>query len=215
LSTPFQNRLVGTIIISAAAIIFLPDILDGEKHSQQTSFDVIAKAPVFQGDKELKSFPTAQMSQLPQPVIEDESAEDEQLEAYSAMNTDADVLVNAVAPAPEFNSLEDVPNPQTIEQNAQPNLQQNTMSNTDLANGPAWVLQLGSFKHQKNVDVLLQTLKDNGYVAFTRPIKTHSGTLTKVFVGPELSKSRLEHNIVALKTLTGMQGKITSFKPVN
>ena len=56
-------------------------------------------------------------------------------------------------------------------------------------------------------------LKDNGYTAFTKPIKTKSGTLIKVIIGPELVKSSLEKKIPALKKLTGVQGKIARFYP--
>ena len=75
----------------------------------------------------------------------------------------------------------------------------------------AWVIQLGSFRHKNNVDDLVAKLKKNGYVAFTKPIKTKNGTLTKVFVGPELIKSSLEKKIPLLKQLTNVQGKVARF----
>mgnify|MGYP000249854740 CR=1 FL=1 len=39
MSTPFQNRLVGTIIVAAVAIIVLPDLLDGNKKTFQDEFE--------------------------------------------------------------------------------------------------------------------------------------------------------------------------------
>jgi len=77
----------------------------------------------------------------------------------------------------------------------------------------AWVIQLGSFRHKKNVESLVEKLKKNGYTVFTRPIKTKSGELTKVFIGPELIKSSLEKKIQPLKKLTNVEGKIALFKP--
>ena len=77
----------------------------------------------------------------------------------------------------------------------------------------AWAIQLGSFRHQKNVQDLVNKLKRNGYTAFTRPIKTKSGTLTKVFVGPELSKKALEKKLPKLKELTKVQGENSSIFP--
>jgi len=244
LSTPFQNRLVGTIIISAVAIIFLPDILDGEKNGQQTSFEPIPKPPVYQGDKQVKTFPTAQLAHLPKVAEVDEQPVDEPAHKSTASSavkavtqtttSNANVVVNTVKPTETFKDA----TPQIIVTNPNTNVVKSnsaaqTVSNTKLAtdksvtaessstdanlatsdNSLAWVLQLGSFKHQKNVDALIKTLKEHGYVAFTRPIKTHNGYLTKVFIGPELSKTVLTSKITALKTLTGMQGKLSAFNP--
>nr|WP_246455013.1 SPOR domain-containing protein [Thalassotalea piscium] len=79
----------------------------------------------------------------------------------------------------------------------------------------AWVIQLGSFRHKKNVDDLLKKLKDNGYTAFSKPIKTRTGNLTKVFIGPELIKSSLEKKVPALKELTTVEGKVARFTPTD
>ena len=45
MSTPFQNRLVGTIIVAAVAIIFFPDFLDGDKKTYQAEFETIPTSP--------------------------------------------------------------------------------------------------------------------------------------------------------------------------
>jgi DedD protein len=70
---------------------------------------------------------------------------------------------------------------------------------------------LGSFRHQKNVRVLLEKLENAGYRAFSRPIRTQSGLLTKVFVGPDLQKNKLEAALPHLKELTDLDGKVTRF----
>ena len=55
-------------------------------------------------------------------------------------------------------------------------------------------------------------LKTKGFKSFTRPIKTPNGTLTKVFVGPSLSKNELQSQLPALKELTKLNGKVTQFE---
>ena len=83
---------------------------------------------------------------------------------------------------------------------------------TDKLLGSAgWVVQLGSFRHQKNVQELLNLLEKAGYRAFSRPVKTNSGTLTKVFVGPDLQKRNLEEALSHLHGLTKLQGRVTPF----
>ena len=59
----------------------------------------------------------------------------------------------------------------------------------------------------------MEKLKANGYTVFTKPIQTKKGTLTKVFVGPELNKASLTDKLPALKELTNVQGKIARFYP--
>lgn len=75
-----------------------------------------------------------------------------------------------------------------------------------------WVVQLGSFRHEKNVKELLKTLNNAGYRAYSRPVMTTVGELNKVFVGPELDKDKLESALPHLQELTNLKGKITAFE---
>ena len=45
MNTALQNRLVGTILVVALAVIFLPDLLDGQKQVQQDIQINIPKPP--------------------------------------------------------------------------------------------------------------------------------------------------------------------------
>jgi len=40
------------------------------------------------------------------------------------------------------------------------------------------------------------------------------GQLTRVFVGPDVSKGKLESNLPRLKSLTGLNGKLIPFSPI-
>lgn len=201
MSTPFQNRLVGTVIVAAVAIIFLPDLLDGEKESYQEEFGKIPAQPKVQFQPANKSFPSDKVEQLTEDELEDEVALDDPQPSESAGNSavteshgnsnSPTTVVKPIAKTPELTST--------------------TLQNGD--SEQAWVIQLGSFRHKKNVDDLVAKLKKAGYNAFTRPIKTKNGTLTKVFVGPELSHASLEKKLPALKELTKVQGKVARFQP--
>ncbi len=217
LSTPFQNRLVGTIIIAAAVIIFLPDLLDGKKKSNQTDFEAIPTAPAFTGKMTKKTFPEDKLVLKEQVELVDEQALDESLAKTSNGNNYTNVekrQQSKVTPAAK---------PKVI---VESNTVKKSTASTSAINKPilgaqpakavnkeAWVIQLGSFKHKKNVAELLAKLKKNGYTAFTKPIKTKQGSLTKVFVGPQLIKSSLAKQIPALKKLTNVQGKLARFYP--
>ena len=79
----------------------------------------------------------------------------------------------------------------------------------------AWVVQLGSFGNQKNVNDLLRKLEKAGYRSFSRKVQTSAGRLTKVFVGPELDKEKLDLALPHLKETTGLTGKVTTFSVVS
>ena len=205
MSTPFQNRIVGTVIVAAVAIIFLPDLLDGEKETYQSEFENIPQSPKFEQTREIQTFPEDELEKLPKTVlVEDEVVLDDE-QQNSATNVEKDtqtgnVKVSTIEKPVTFNKeTKSAPKPKALPEKSIPS--------------QAWAIQLGSFRHKKNVDDLVKKLKGAGYTSFTRPIKTKNGTLTKVFVGPELSRSSLDKKLPALKKLTGMAGKVARFYP--
>lgn len=209
MSTPFQNRLVGTIIVAAVVVIFLPDILDGEKTAHQTDFEAIPKAPIFSGKLTNKEFPVETLNEKPEETIIAEQAQDDLLTehiddssskvtpANKTLNESTTISVNEALPIDETKEEEKIAEPIPEKAVAK----------------EAWVIHLGSFKHKQNVAQLLAKLKANGYTVFTQPIKTKHGTLTKVFVGPELIKSSLDNKLIELKKLTNTTGKVARFYP--
>ena len=199
MSSAFQNRLVGTIIVVALAVIFLPDLLDGEKGTAQTSFVSVPEAPAQEPLVSPQTFPSDEVAQAASRPLEvvDEPVVDE------AASTPANTDVQTSEPANE-----------TPEQAAPTLAEQTTIersSEAEVANA-GWVIQLGSFRHQKNVRELLDKLENSGYRAFSRPVNTSAGRLTKVFVGPDLERDSLQDALPHLKELTGLSGKITQFK---
>jgi DedD protein len=197
LSTPFQNRLVGTVIVAAVAIIALPDLLDGNKKTYQDEFESIPVAPKVDFVKNTPTFPQDKITKPINKKLSDEQAIDDQLVVKHENSEDTDggrssIKVNQ-QDTKHTSTKKELPEKSVLKQ--------------------AWVIQLGSFRHKKNVDELLVKLKLNGYTAFSSPIKTKNGSLTKVFIGPELIKSSLEKKIPALKKLTNVQGKLARFYP--
>lgn len=184
MASAFQNRLVGTIIVIALAVIFLPELLDGEKHRKQDRFESFPPPPSMQQLQPAAPFPAEDVNRAVTKQIEivDDVAVDESGEIAPTSDS-------AASPMPEM--------PQQVS------------SKPALSAG--WVVQLGSFRHQKNVNLLLHKLEQAGYRTFTRPIQTSSGRLTKVFVGPDIDRQSLKQALPHLRELTGLQGKLTPF----
>lgn len=230
MSTPFKNRLVGTIIVAAVVVIFLPDILDGEKKTYQDDFEAIPKTPEFSGEQTRKRFPSDKVIYKPVTETSNEVAldiEDENFSedgAASTLKSDAKNKSDSTLKVTPAKSDPVIKNTRVDKGSVAKNsvnkpaidkakiVKPKTLPERAIVK-EAWVIHLGSFKHKSNVEQLLKKLKLNGYVAFTKPIKTKQGTLTKVFIGPELIKSSLDKKLPSLKALTGTQGKVARFYP--
>ena len=205
MSTPFQNRLVGTIIVAAVVIIFIPDVLDGEKQSHQTEFEAIPQAEVFSGKLTNKPFPGDKLVAKTVTPISNEQAIDMVIPEKTITVPKQQESKVKVIKTSSANKVKTTPT---------------TKASTQLSKLPpkaiakeAWVIHLGSFKNKDNVAQLLKKLKAKGFIAFTKPIKTKQGMLTKVIIGPELIKSMMTKKLPDLKKLTGIQGKVAYFEP--
>ncbi len=56
----------------------------------------------------------------------------------------------------------------------------------------AWAVQLGSFASEANAMVLRDRLRKKGYAAFSESVPANEGTVTRVYVGPELLQKNAE-----------------------
>ncbi|MAD04766.1 SPOR domain-containing protein [Pseudoalteromonas shioyasakiensis] len=210
----FINRLVGTTIVVVAAIVFIPNILDGEKVHYKEGFKAIPERPEFT-TIDLQEAIDNKVSSAEQPSqisVEDIQANDTELVTNETQQIDdAPKMVEASTDEPVITKAE----PKVVVQEpAKPiaKTPEPTRKPEENLTQMAYVIQLGSFSHAPNVKSLQEKLKANGFKTFTRPVKTPNGTLTKVFVGPSLSKKELESKLTELKQLTKLNGKVTQFE---
>lgn len=197
MAAALKNRLVGTVILVAVAVIILPDMLDGKKSSNGDVFVNVPAAPAKKPIVNPEPFPEERVvasAQRPVEIVNEKPVDEPDSPAQSTPATDSD------SSAQVNNSPNDDLARQTVVEAPEESEQNNS-----------WVIQLGSFRHQKNVKQLLDKLENAGYRAFSRPIETSSGPLTKVFVGPNLNKRELDGALSHLQDLTGLRGKVTRF----
>ena len=218
MSSALQNRLVGTAIVVAIVVIFIPDLLDGKQESKRKLFVELPQKPPMKTIQPPSAFDIDRVKEAATrkvEIISEQAVDDNSAPILVAENKPESRTVDVQIPDMYVKS-ESLPMVQTLEK-AKPkvsSLQQQTVVEQDverLLASAGWVVQLGSFRHQKNVKELLNRLEKAGYRAFSRPVKTNSGTLTKVFVGPDLQKSNLEDALSHLKELTKLQGRVTPF----
>ncbi len=209
MTSALKNRLIGTVIIVAIAVIFLPDLLGGKTQSEKELFVELPERPAVKTVQRPNHFSSEDVADLASRDIE--IVEDKALDDKKQSNADAGVENNEqddADVAAQTASAEKENTPVAAKDTAKSSTQAYEKA---LLEGAGWVVQLGTFRHKKNVQELLEKLEKGGYRAFSRPVQTSSGTLTKVFVGPDLQKVRLQNSLAELTKLTGLKGRITPF----
>ncbi|WP_341664968.1 SPOR domain-containing protein [Vibrio sp.] len=121
-------------------------------------------------------------------------------------------------PVEETVSLPDSP-VEVVQQPQSPSTEvkgQVTVSKKDTPNqnayvDSAWIIQLMALKNAENAKNVVKDLQKRGYQAHA---KLENG-FTRVIVGPDVSKSKLERQLVELDKITGSKGQLLKFKPLN
>lgn len=183
MATALQNRIVGSVILIALAVIILPELLDGKPQQQREQFETMPLQPEVEVTaQEVKTIP----------------AEEE----FTPVQTPAETVeVTAVnAPTVSASAAEQLPPP-----DREP-------TDVSLAE-PGWTIQLGVFSNPESVDRLIATLTAKGYPAYSEKIQRNGRELTKLMVGPGLVQSELEAQLPALKKLTQLNGEVIRFEP--
>ncbi len=72
----------------------------------------------------------------------------------------------------------------------------------------AWVVQLGSFSDKANVHKLIKQLREKGFSAYTREVKTGQGVLLRVLVGPELRRADADKTAAKLQKTLNIKGMV-------
>jgi DedD protein len=195
----------------ALAVIFLPDLLDGQKQVQQDIQINIPKPPAPLATHSLREVNIENIKQqaaLP-VVVEDIIADDTDVVSVSdtGIGTNTDTQVT-----PEIDTAVATSPPENSKTNLTASLENQTQRlQADPQESAGWVIQLGSFRHQKNVRELFDILEKAGYRTFSRPVETPSGILTKVFVGPEIDQEKLKAALPHLNEITKLKGRLTPF----
>lgn len=172
MASPLQNRIVGTAILIALAVIFLPDLLDGQKVSREDELETIPLRPDLTVERASPDFPADFSEQIDaaQPQIAEE-------ESFQAPREPVSVVVGQDAET------------------------------------PAWVIRLGAFRNADNVQRLVTTLRDNGFNAYSRSVRSDNGELRVLYVGPDLNADRLREQLDDLQALTGLEGQLLPYQP--
>ncbi|WP_042860481.1 cell division protein DedD [Dickeya sp. NCPPB 3274] len=77
--------------------------------------------------------------------------------------------------------------------------------------GQAFVVQLGALKNADKVNEIVAKLRLSGYRAYTVPSAPVAGQITRIYVGPDASKQKLQSALGELQQLSGLSGQVRSY----
>jgi len=78
------------------------------------------------------------------------------------------------------------------------------------AHNGSWIVQVGVFSNAENAKSLVSRLRSAGYSASTM----RAGSLTRVIVGPDVSKDKLQRQLSGINSATGTNGRIIPYSAV-
>jgi len=202
-----KQRIVGTVVLLALALIFLPIIFDGEGSYQAPVSSRIPDAPVI--------------SILPEPMqsrpvivgdvvaVEPDVATTVSLIEETASDAIDDAVEELIEELPEEpvvagDSVE-ITESEAIFSREVPQL-----SDAGLPQG--WVVRLGSFSDRDNANNLVARLQDAGYKAYTRDVRSDQGALTGVFVGPWLDRAQVNEYQRKLQEEFSLAGLVVRYE---
>ncbi|WP_025566024.1 SPOR domain-containing protein [Psychromonas sp. SP041] len=203
MDSQFKNRLVGVTILVALVVIFLPSLIDGKKTTYQQEFVATPIKPELK--EHSKTFPETTAVNNEQLIIENEPNGDDQSETESTSDWKVEEVASTVVidePTAQPAEIKSAPTPKPVTVKA------------PVFDDPAWTIQLGAFQNKANINTLLKKLNKAGFQAHTVPKEVIDGQLTRVFVGPDISKEKLEEKLPRLKSLTSLNGKLVPFNPI-
>ena len=178
-----KQRIVGTVVLLACCLIFLPIIFDGEGSYEPPLTSRIPDPPqiiilpepqqtrpVIIADSDV---PAAVLPEtdVDQPVAGDQANGTGEQTALTLAQGDTDV-------EPEISESVSM---DTRQEETIPQLGQDGLPN-------GWSVQMGAFANIDNATGLLESLKDRSYKAYIRETLSDNGSLHRVLVGPWLDR---------------------------
>ncbi len=255
---------MGTVILVALVVIFLPDLMDGNKLEQkEEAFAKIPLRPELEPAKPAKpALQVSAASTLPADHLASQqqasAATQWQVEEIGDTVTLAANQASAAAqaqpatqvatkpepkpvPKPEVVAKKPVeqpkpkpvpPKPVEVKKPVESKPQVGQIKSMDdliaskmttqaatpapAAAAPAqgsWILQLGAFKNADSVNALVGKLRAAGYSAQTSPRTPVQGQINRVFIGPDVSKAKLQGMQSRISQMTGLSGSVVAYNP--
>ena len=178
-----KQRIVGTVVLLACCLIFLPIVFDGEGSYEPALTSRIPDPPQITILPEPQQTRPVIIADSDVPAVPPPETEaDQPASAEQISDSDAEIASTIAqeptAAGPEVS--ESVP-AYTRQDETLPQLGEDGLPS-------GWSVRLGLFSNADNAAILLERLQEAGYRAYMREIESDEGLLRGVFVGPWLDR---------------------------
>lgn len=192
-----KQRIVGTVVLLALALIFLPIIFDGQGSYEAPVTSRIPDIPII--------------SILPEPVQSRPVIVNDTQPIEPAIAATVNLVEEVVSEIEEAAVIEEAAAEVEItESQAIFSREVPVLSDAGLPQG--WSVRLGSFSDAENASNLLVRLQEAGYKAYTRDISSDQGSLTGVFVGPWLDRGQVNEYQRKLQEEFSLAGLVVRYE---
>jgi DedD protein len=209
----FYNRLVDTVILVALGGIILLWLLAGKKKHYEDEFAAIPLVPKYGDVEENTMLPPVTQQSLAPPIVGAEA-----LVKYQVVPEMAVQQAGHQNTSPLVNKLILLPTPIDVNPGVKPDLtpqpkpapMQKAVKEQALVR-QAYVVQLGTLKNAARLDEIVASLRLSGYRVFTVPSIPVQGQLTRIYVGPDDSKQKLQSSLSVLNAISGLSGQVKPY----
>jgi DedD protein len=191
-----KERIIGAIVLVLFVVLVVPVFLDGPSNSGEV---ISEQVPLpGQSGEENQTIVLNRDRTQPVPAASNNSAAADQPQQQQPQPEQREVELEKQPEA------EHEPTPAPAQR--QPEVVVAAVAEPASSTG-MWAVQLGSFGNKENADKLAADLKKLGFAAFRSQLKTGSGELHRVRVGPQKDRDSAEIVAAALAK-AGQKGQV-------
>ena len=175
-----KERIIGAIVLVIFVVLVVPVFLDGPPDEGE----IVSERVLLPGQdgQDIKTVVLDRERTEPIPVAN--SSND------AVPRTNSAVVSSPVEDKPAPQLVVEKTNVRTVEQSP-PKAEVETPKPAASTTG-MWAVQLGSFSNKQNAEKLAADLRKQGYAAFLSQLKTSSGQLHRVRIGPQKDRESAE-----------------------
>lgn len=182
-----KQRLVGAVVLTAVAVIFIPMLLTGPKPGGRVQLPIeipprpeLGAVPPLPEERPLPSLPQPVERGAPVYGSEAEAADPEDRAEPAPVVGEESPAEVAAPPAPADQPL------------------------------ASWAVQVGGFSKKANALGLRDRLREAGFTVYVDSIDWKAGKLYRVRVGPVLSREEADQLVGRLQQAHGLKGLVVS-----
>lgn len=201
-----KQRIVGALVLLALGVLFVPLLFETDARRALDKTSQIPAAPdirpmvVAEPTRNPDITPVKPAEQQYQLLPEDvtPAGKPEPVNPEPAKAAVEQPVSAPQAPAAPLVTPKTEPDRQLLGDNGIPN---------------AWVVQVASLGSAERANALRDQLLSDGYSAFTRTFNSNGSQLTRVFVGPKISRDQAQELKDSLDKSLNMNTLVISFSP--